>query len=130
MHKAFKIILIFILILFKFHNHIVVNATSSSVSIPQFEYDTNNIDWKQIEYIQVIYLKDSIEYDPFLKDAKEKNIPIIIDSLENIKSNVNFIEPYNSPYSHFSSISWISREDGVSVSVMPRFPFAIEKEPA
>lgn len=86
-------------------------------------YDSSLIDWDSIDFISVFYLDGSLEEDPFLKEAQDRGISIILEPTV-------YIQTRASSFKHFKSISWISRSDGISLSVMPNSPFTISKESA
>ena len=86
-------------------------------------YDSSLIDWDSIDFISVFYLDGSLEEDPFLKEAQDRGISIILEPTV-------YIQTRASSFKHFRSISWISRSDGISLSVMPNSPFTISKESA
>lgn len=86
-------------------------------------YDSSLIDWDSIDFISVFYLDGSLEEDPFLKEAQDRGISIILEPIV-------YIQTRASSFKHFKSISWISRSDGISLSVMPNSPFTISKESA
>lgn len=86
-------------------------------------YDSSLIDWDSIDFISVFYLDGSLEEDPFLKEAQDRGISIILEPTV-------YIQTRASSFKHFKSISWISRSDGISLSVMPNSSFTISKESA
>lgn len=86
-------------------------------------YDSSSVDWESIDYISVFYLDGSIREDPFLKEAQDRGISIILEPTAHI-------EMRSSVFTHFNSISWISRSEGISLSVMPKKPYSISKEAA
>lgn len=86
-------------------------------------YDSSSVDWESIDYISVFYLDGSIREDPFLKEAQDRGISIILEPTAHI-------EMRSSAFTHFNSISWISRSEGISLSVMPKKPYSISKEAA
>ncbi|MCR0203060.1 DUF2599 domain-containing protein [[Clostridium] innocuum] len=88
-----------------------------------YAYDSSSVDWDSIEYISVFYLDGNLENDPFLKEAKDRNILVILEPTV-------YIQPRSSSFKYFKSISWIQRSDGLSLSVMPKSPFTISKESA
>lgn len=69
------------------------------------------------------YLDGSLEEEPFLKEAQDRGISIILEPTVYIQTRAN-------SFKHFRSISWISRSEGISLSVMPNSPFTISKESA
>lgn len=86
-------------------------------------YDSSLIDWDSIDFISVFYLDGSLEGDPFLKEAQDRGISIILESTVYIQMRAR-------SFKHFKSISWISRSEGMSLSVMPNNPLTISKESA
>lgn len=86
-------------------------------------YDSSSVDWESIDYISVFYLDGSIRENPFLKEAQDRGISIILEPTAHI-------EMRSSVFTHFNSISWISRSEGISLSVMPKKPYSISKEAA
>lgn len=107
------------------------NATSEVTGNTEYKedyttYESESIDWENITSIIVAYLDGDLSADPFLKDAKDRKIPIIYD--ENF--DFSAIRTRIAYFSHFSSISWISRSGNMSLSVMPKNPYTIDKENA
>ena len=76
-------------------------------------YDSSSVDWESIDYISVFYLDGSIREYPFLKEAQDRGISVILEPTA-------LIQMRSSVYTHFNNISWISRSEGISLSIMQK----------
>ncbi|WLF70501.1 DUF2599 domain-containing protein [Clostridium septicum] len=83
-------------------------------------YDENNVDWENIDEINVVY-SSNIEGDQFIKDALSRGIKVSFDT-----ANTNRRKKRSLNY--FSSVSWLTRNGVVSLSVMPNNAFNVDKE--
>lgn len=81
-------------------------------------YNPDEIDWENIDEINVIYKNGMIE-DQFLKDAQLKGIKVVFES------DAFMI---NARFTYFSSVSWITRNGVRSLSVNPYKPFSIDRQ--
>lgn len=85
----------------------------------EFELGNHQIDenWNEIDYIIVLHDEGST----YIKDANERNIPII-----NIENTNNIISTRD--LTHFKSVSWVSRNGVMSLSSIPKSFWTTPKE--
>lgn len=80
-------------------------------------YDVNSVDWENIDKITVVYSIGLTE-DQFIKDAIDRGIEVVYDI------NPSIILPR---FTYFSSVSWISRDGVMSLSVVPLNPYTVDQ---
>lgn len=90
---------------------------SDFVATDDFDYTNPDFDWSKIEHIEVIYLAPDC-VDDFIKTAVDNGVEVSFSLLQ-------LPQPR---YAYFSSLSWITRDGVVSLSLNPYDPYTIDKE--
>lgn len=81
------------------------------------DYKDPNFNWDEISYIQVVYIGEN---DDFIKTAKEHGVKV-----DFLPMSLGYMAQPR--LTHFSSISWITRNNVISLSLNPIHPFTINK---
>ena len=122
--KIFKNLVLIFVISFLFLSSTPVSATYNEDEVITYESkesEINNIvvdeNWEEIDYIIVLHDEGST----YIENARKNNIPII--NVEKTHSMVS-----SRAFTHFKSVSWISREGNMSLSSIPKSFWTTPKE--
>lgn len=117
MKKTTALILSLLLLFCTPFSAFAVSTASSPISASAAAYDPDSVDWENIDEIVVFFYTG---HDPFIEDALARGIPVTIEAGALAVPR----------YTYFNSMSWITRNGVVSLSLTPKDPYTIDKEPA
>ena len=87
------------------------NSKDSNAIYPQF----NTADWSSMQ--KIIVVRNENNKDPFIQEARKRNIPITYDLKHMLKKD----------FMYFKTIIWIVRNGELSLSLDPKEPDSIDK---
>ncbi len=117
MKKISKITISVMLMMLMLFN-IAAVPLNEETPAPEIEstYDSNAVDWENIDQIIVLQYDGNCE---FIQDAISKGIDVVFDTNSMIATR---------GYTYFTSLSWITRNGELSLSMMPQDPVSLLDE--
>lgn len=129
--KKYVSMILTTILLFNIYGNVEAYSSFDNTKNNQYDqyYDETLIDWDNIDNIEVIYIDGE---DEFINDAIKRGIPVSFKNnhtpiLTNNLNTINYGVTYSS-FTYFTSISWISRDGKLSLSLNPKSPYTIDKD--